>query len=316
MALPEILINSTIPGERVALTTLKGALSEAGTEFEIEAAELPKVLQKAGQFRILIDHEIILCEGKAEATKKIKILERGAENSAKVAHVAGASIYFILTTEGLKLSATGPGLASLTVVNPGAKENFKATTGNLYRADGECEAEIPEGTVAGEIIGITQRSGTGVCTIKPAGGGQIIGPGLPEASKSMLLSGEGSYVILECVAGSRWVIVAGMADSGWKAVTFEGVWKNAGGTTLAAAYRKQGNVVRLRGGIATGASTSLAFILPVGFRPTAQVFASGGGFSGTATSTLAQIASNGEVAIYYVAAASTISLDGITFTTD
>lgn len=102
MALPELLINSTVPGERIALAPLKGELTSGGTEFEIEAAELPAGLRLAGQFRVLIDKEIILCEGKAEVTKKVKVITRGAEGSTAVAHGGGASIYQIVTLEGLE----------------------------------------------------------------------------------------------------------------------------------------------------------------------------------------------------------------------
>ena len=100
--LPELLINSPVPGVREKITTLKVELSEVGLELEIEAAELPAGLRKAGQFRVLIGSEIILCEAKEEKTKKVKILERGAEGSIKAAHAAGSAIYQIITAEGLK----------------------------------------------------------------------------------------------------------------------------------------------------------------------------------------------------------------------
>lgn len=315
MALPEILINSTIPGERVALTTLKGALTEAGLEFEIEAAELPEVLQKAGQFRILIDHEIILCEGKAEATKKVKILERGAENSAKVAHAAGASIYFILTAEGLKLSATGPGLASLNVRVMGFKESFSATKGNLYRVSEECTVTIPEGAEAGEVIGISQTAATGVCTIKSAGG-KIVGPGLGEGATSIPLASQGAYVILESLGGNKWAIIAGQLDSGWIAVTvFENEWTNYGGIFFPAQYRKIANQVVLRGTIKPGKETFAAFTLPLGFRPSkasGQTVKTGvapycGGLA---------FLTNGEVAIYAPAIALAVDLEECHFWLD
>jgi hypothetical protein len=106
MALPELIANSPVPGVRENLSTLKVELTEAGLEMELEAV-LPTALQKAGQWRALIGTEIILCEGKAESTKKVKILERGAEGSTKVAHVVGSKVYHILTAEALNLYTRG-----------------------------------------------------------------------------------------------------------------------------------------------------------------------------------------------------------------
>lgn len=100
MALPELLINSPTPGSREALTTLELELSESGTEMTW-VANVPVSLQKAGQFRVVIGSEIILCEAKAEATKKVKILERGAEGSTKAIHTIGSKIFAVPTAEAL-----------------------------------------------------------------------------------------------------------------------------------------------------------------------------------------------------------------------
>lgn len=65
-------------------------------------ANVPTSLQKAGQYRIIIGSEIIVCIGKAEVTKKVTVLERGAEGSTTVAHPAGSKVYHVPTALALK----------------------------------------------------------------------------------------------------------------------------------------------------------------------------------------------------------------------
>ncbi len=43
-------------------------------------------------------------------------------------------------------------------------------------------------------------------------------------------------------------LLPSFTDSGWVAVGFENSWKNTGGAFFAAAFRKEGNVIRLRAG--------------------------------------------------------------------
>ncbi len=131
MSLPELLINSPTPGVREPLTTLKVELSEAGLEMEWEAL-VPTNLQQAGQYRVLIGSEIILCEAKAESTKKVKILERGAEKSIKVAHAVGAKIYQIATVEGLRRYTEGLGFEK-SVAMAYRKAAFKLPSGAVTK---------------------------------------------------------------------------------------------------------------------------------------------------------------------------------------
>jgi hypothetical protein len=107
MALPELLLNSPTPGKREPITTLNVELSEAGTELEF-VANVPTQLQKPGQYRITVGSEIILCEAKEENTKNVKVLERGAEGSTKVAHIATTAVYVLPTAESLRLAAGTP----------------------------------------------------------------------------------------------------------------------------------------------------------------------------------------------------------------
>ncbi len=119
MALPELLFNSPTPGSRVALTTLNVELSEAGLEMEW-VANVPTEVQKPGQFRVTIGSEIILCEAKAESTKKVKILERGAEGTTKVAHPATTQVWGLLTKGSLKAYTEGLGFETSVVMAHGS----------------------------------------------------------------------------------------------------------------------------------------------------------------------------------------------------
>jgi hypothetical protein len=101
--LPELIANSPVPGVREPLTTLKSELkNETSAKIELEAA-LPTALHGPGQTRLLIGSEIILVEATSSTT--VTVLERAAEGSTKAAHLAGSSVYQILTHEGLRLYA-------------------------------------------------------------------------------------------------------------------------------------------------------------------------------------------------------------------
>jgi hypothetical protein len=121
MALPELLINSPTPGKREALTTLNAELSEAGLEMEW-VGTVPTGFQYAGQFRVTIGSEIILCEGKAESTKKVKILERGAEGTTKVAHPATTTVWGLLTAGALKAYTEGTAFSAALTATFGQVE--------------------------------------------------------------------------------------------------------------------------------------------------------------------------------------------------
>lgn len=90
-------------------------------------------------------------------------------------------------------------------------------------------------------------------------------------------------------------IDAGVGGSaGWTAVVFQNSWVNFGGTYQVAQYKKVGKRVYVRGAIKTGASGTVAFTLPAGYRPAANVIftlAAGGAYG------QADIATTGTVTI-------------------
>lgn len=101
-----------------------------------------------------------------------------------------------------------------------------------------------------------------------------------------------------------------LLDSGWISPVLENSWVVKIGEP---AYRKQGDVVRLRGTLGEGNSETVAFTLPVEFRPTEEFYASvpcGGLSQGYIL-----ISPSGAVTLAYPGEKSA-SLDGITFTTN
>jgi hypothetical protein len=115
MTLPEFAINTPTIGKQEAFGELEAELkNEAGAlEFELKA-NVPAGLQKAGEYRVIIGKECILCEGKAEATKKVKVLTRNVgESSTKEAHAAKSEVFCVPTREAQENGAAS--LAAFTV---------------------------------------------------------------------------------------------------------------------------------------------------------------------------------------------------------
>jgi len=102
----------------------------------------------------------------------------------------------------------------------------------------------------------------------------------------------------------------------WAEPTLLNSWANQGGGRLTVAYRRQANVVRLRGSLFGGASASAAFVLPEGFRPTADAFASSGGYTTQVSPTGVVVKATGEVVLYFDSSATQAAIDGVTFTID
>lgn len=102
-------------------------------------------------------------------------------------------------------------------------------------------------------------------------------------------------------------------DTGWKAPTLLNSWTAVAGR-IAVGYRRQGNMVRLRGSIEGGASGKTVFVLPGEFSPTGATECVGSR-GGEAGKTAVVIQTNGEI-IPFFSGGTFSSLDGITFTTD
>lgn len=57
----------------------------------------------------------------------------------------------------------------------------------------------------------------------------------------------------------------------WKAPTFSNSWANSSSDDFQVGYRKEGSRLFMRGSITGGAATTTAFVLPMGYRPSARV---------------------------------------------
>lgn len=115
---------------------------------------------------------------------------------------------------------------------------------------------------------------------------------------------------------TRSTTIAALADlrkGAWQAPNLNAPWTNYGDAFANAAYRKDGNRVQLRGLVKAGASGSVIFTLPAGFRPPAQqIYVAS---CGAATPARVDIRSNGEVIVSQAPSGTfgELSLDGVAF---
>jgi hypothetical protein len=118
--------------------------------------------------------------------------------------------------------------------------------------------------------------------------------------------------------GADWLVIGAVAQlGGWQTFSYSNSWGSisgpaAGATT--AAYRLEGDVVRLAGEISGGSTATVAFTLPAGYRPTYTVKLWGQGSSGAGDYADVNVATSGAATIFY--SGSVVSLDSLTFTVD
>lgn len=96
-----------------------------------------------------------------------------------------------------------------------------------------------------------------------------------------------------------------LTPTAWTAVTFQNGWSNFGAGLQVAQYRKIGDVVEVRGVIGGGTSATVAFTLPVGFRPPATIAvpaAAAGNFA------MVNVAAAGTVAVTSPSGTSSVSI--------
>jgi len=98
----ELIANSPAPGTRAAITTLAADISTTNGTTITTAGAAPTVLQTSGgQFRIVIDSEVMIVTAGASGTSWT--VTRGAEGSTAATHSSGASVYHYLTAGALNL---------------------------------------------------------------------------------------------------------------------------------------------------------------------------------------------------------------------
>jgi hypothetical protein len=137
MSLPELIANSPIPGTSPALASLTSAITTTGATTIKTTAAAPALLQSTGQFRIIVDSEIMLVTGGASTTTWTPVV-RGVEGSTAATHLVGAPIYHDITREallniiiGLAVTSKVKNLGSVSgSITPDLSKGriFKATT--------------------------------------------------------------------------------------------------------------------------------------------------------------------------------------------
>lgn len=103
-------------------------------------------------------------------------------------------------------------------------------------------------------------------------------------------------------------------DTGWITATLENSWVETGGATIE--YRRDGNVVRLRGRAKGGASNSIALTLPESLRPPKQVVQPA---YQVTTGVLGSVVveTSGKVKLTYTSGSTpAMSVDGVNYTVD
>lgn len=102
MALPELVANSPTPGSVVALGTLSAAMTDTTGLSMSTSVVAPTALRAAtGQFRVVVDSEVMLIAASAGGASPWTILTRGAEGSTAATHLIGAQIWHYLTAGAL-----------------------------------------------------------------------------------------------------------------------------------------------------------------------------------------------------------------------
>jgi molybdopterin-binding protein len=155
MALPELLAN--IPSGS-SIATLGEALSAGGTTLNASAAA-PAPLQTAGQFRIVVDSEIMLVTAGASGTTwtVTRNVEPMVGGSGSVEHSLGAQVYFLLTAAGLAAKFPARNAAGMIAVNELVALGEVAGVVKLDLAEGNVFAATLKGATEFEVVNASLR---------------------------------------------------------------------------------------------------------------------------------------------------------------
>ena len=207
--------------------------------------------------------------------------------------------------------------ASGGLIPTSKSSNYTAASGDLVNATATLTVTSPaaaSGARFGAIANYAASNGSPV-TITAASG-YLIGPGIPASTSSILLGAIGANISFVS-DGTNWYQTSGAQDSGWITPTLGNSWAVVGSDTIQ--YRLIGAMVRLRGAMNGGSSSTTAFTLPSGFRPSSNcnfymgVASSSGSFVFAETS----IGTGGALTPGWLGGTmNSVALDGITFTVD
>lgn len=118
----EVFANSPVPGREEPIALLGdngGQITAAAQAFNLEVP-LPLELQSGGQFRVLVDNELMIVP--CQAGTSLSGVTRGAEGSLAVSHSDGADLYPIMTSGALAAAFVPSGLVGTTLVSAAGAE--------------------------------------------------------------------------------------------------------------------------------------------------------------------------------------------------
>lgn len=172
MVMSEVIANSPTPGIVSPLTTLTSAITSTSATVIATNNAVGAVLQ-AGQFRILVDQELMLVTGGQSGTSWT--VQRGVESSGAMTHSAGVNVYHVWTAQGVLgavLTVAAPMVSSglLTLVGgTKAVANTAITVGSILRltrqATGGTLGQLSIALSAGTGFTVNSSSGSDTSTI-------------------------------------------------------------------------------------------------------------------------------------------------------
>lgn len=197
-SLPELVANSPTPGAVAPLTTLSAAISSTTATTMTTVGAPPAGLQGAGQFRVVVDAEVML----ANYTAGTWTLVRGAEGSTKATHLNGASVFHYLTAGALTalpngvaaVNATGVVFIQNSRAAADANPAFSITGGGelSWGAGGASAVDIALARTAAGVLSLTNTGSVGAQTLIVGS----LGATTTEASPLIVGVGDNGYVTI------------------------------------------------------------------------------------------------------------------------
>ena len=230
---------------------------------------------------------------------------------------------------GPQLSFTaggGTGAVVYALVTEGVITSYVITSGGSGYANGPFAVAVSP-SLGGVSITATASGGViNALSISSGGSGYNIGNGAPawklnfpanvwdtlmDSLANWRQNINGNTMTLSNLGNLSFASGAGFAG-GWTNASLVNSWANTGGGFNFARYRLEVDCVRLSGNINAGSNNTVAFILPVGYRPANGVnlvcWNSGGN-----DTTFIMISTNGNVEVSSFGTIGNISLEGLTF---
>jgi hypothetical protein len=120
----EILVNSL----NNPTSTLTSGVTSGATTLPVSAPVAPDGWSTAGQFRVLIDSELIIVTAASSNATSLAVVTRGVEGTSAAAHNSGASVNLVATTTALTTAIVGA-VSPLYAITSGALPTVTLTSG-------------------------------------------------------------------------------------------------------------------------------------------------------------------------------------------